>query len=65
MLLPSSKVFPPPSSSSRISPKHKDELKMHSSHIGLARGTFSQVEVDEGMKSEVIMMLIYGPNPKN
>ena len=38
---------------------------MHSTHLGLARGLFSQMEANEGMRNEGIMMLIYVPNPKN
>ena len=37
---------------------------MHSSHLGLARGTFSQVEADEGTRNEELMMFIYVQNPK-
>ena len=64
-LLLSSKVFVPTYSSSRTPPKHTNELKLHSSHLGFAEGTFTQIEADEGMRNVVIMMLIYGPNPKN
>ena len=64
-LIPSSKVLAPTSSSSRTKPKHTNKLTMHSCHLGFARGRFSHMQADEEMINEAIMMLIYGPNPKN